>query len=119
MADGKEARQTYAADFIKGDWDKAVYLDSAHSDNLMSVVLALGAEFWTMRRRMMVLEKVLGNDKIAAAIESYVPSKEEGLAWDKSRDEFIERTFSVLTRPTAALPTTPPTEIVPPLGKRS
>lgn len=119
MADTKQARQTHAADFIKGDWDKAVYLDSVHADNLMTVVLALGAEFWTMRRRMMVLEKVMGNDKIAAAIESYVPSKEEGLAWDKARDEFIERSFAALTRPTAKLPTAPPTGVVPPLDKRS
>jgi hypothetical protein len=118
MADSKEPRQTYAANFIKGDWDKAVYLDSVHADNLVSVVLALGAEVWTMRRRMMVLEKVMGNDKVAAAIESYVPSKEEGLAWDTARDEFIERTFSALTRTTANLPTTPPTGVVPPFGSK-
>ena len=118
MADAKH--ETHAVDFIKGDWDKAVYLDSPHSDNLMTVVLALGAEFWTMRRRLMVVEKVLEEKGVAAfVVESYVPSTELGLAWDKQRDDFIERVYSALTRTTAKLPSTPPTGLVPQLDKRS
>ena len=39
MADTKSNRQTYTADFIKGDFEKAVYLDSVHSDNLMTAFL--------------------------------------------------------------------------------
>jgi hypothetical protein len=119
MADTK-ARPTYAADFIKGDWDKAVYLDNPHTDNLMTVVLALGAEFWTMRRRLMVVEKFLETKSVAerAAIEAFVPSTEEGLAWDKERDEFIARVFSALTRPTAKLASAPPTARVPVLDKK-
>lgn len=119
MAETKK-HETYAADFIKGDWDKAVYLDNPHTDNLMTVVLALGAEYWTMRRRLMVVEKILEEKGVAAAtVESYVPSPELGLAWDKQRDQFIERVYSALTRPTAKLPTTPPTGLVPQLDKRS
>ena len=46
MAEIKKEHQTYATDYVKGDWDKAVYLDNPHTDNLMSAVLNLGAEFW-------------------------------------------------------------------------
>jgi len=117
MAETKH--EAHAVPFIKGDWDKAVYLDNPHTDNLMSTVLALGAEVWTMRRRMMVLEKLLEEKGVSPeAVESYVPSKELGLAWDEKRDEFITRSFSALTRTTAKLPTTPPTGLVPVLDKR-
>ena len=117
MAETKH--EPHAVPFIKGDWDKAVYTDNPHTDNLMTVVLALGAEVWTVRRRMMVLEKVLEEKGVSPeVVESYVPSKELGLAWDQQRDEFISRTYSALTRMTAKLPSTPPTGLVPVLDKR-
>ena len=64
--------KTYAAAYIKGDWDKAVYLDSVHSDNLMTAFLNLGAEFWTLRRRMLVLEKFMAEKRVIdpAAVEA-------------------------------------------------
>ena len=49
MADTKSKRQNYTADFFKGDFEKAVYLDSVHSDNLMTAFLGLGAEHWALR----------------------------------------------------------------------
>ena len=107
MADPKP---TYAAPFIKGDWDKAVYLDSPHTDNLMTAFLSLGAEFWAMRRRMMVLEKFLGEKRVVnlAAIEAYNPTPEEKATWEAERDDYIKRVFSVLTRETAAVGGAPP-----------
>ena len=50
MADAPKDRPTYAAPFIKGDWDKAVYLDNPHTDNLMTAFVGLGAEHWSLRR---------------------------------------------------------------------
>ena len=101
-----DPRPTYAAPFIKGDWDKAVYLDSVHADNLMTAFLSLGAEFWAMRRRMMVLEKFLGEKRVVslAALEAYEPTAQEKVAWDADRDDYISRVYSVLTRETAPLP---------------
>lgn len=112
MADVKKDRPTYATEFIKGDWDKAVYLDNPHVDNLMTAFLGLGAEHWALRRRVMVIEKFLEQEKIAspAVIDSYTPTVAEKIAWEKDRDEFIERIFSVLTRQTTKVAGAPPSD---------
>jgi len=100
MADENGNRPTYAADFIKGDFEKAVYLDDAHTDNLMTAFLGLGAEHWALRRRVMVLEKFMADSKVIepAAVEAYDPTPEEKAAWEAERDDYIRRVFTVLTR---------------------
>ncbi len=115
MADTQSDRPTYAADFIKSDFEKAVYLDSVHSDNLMTAFLGLGAEHWALRRRVMVLEKFMAENNVIdpARVEAYDPTPEEKVAWEAERDDFIERTFSVLTRETAEIAAAVPTEKVP------
>lgn len=106
MANAENERPTYAADFIKGDWNKAVYLDNVHVDNLMSAFITLGTEHWTLRRRMMVLEQLLAKSKSIdlAEVESFDPDPELQAAWQAERDDYIERTFAVLTRDAYALP---------------
>jgi len=115
MAESKTDRPTYTADYIKGDFEKAVYLDSIHSDNLMTAFLGLGAEHWAMRRRLMVLEKFMAENKVIdpSLVEAYEPTPEEKIAWEAERDDFIERTFSVLTRDTAEIPSAVPSKKVP------
>lgn len=117
MADKKKDRQTYATDYIKGDWDKVVYLDSPHTDNLMSAVLNLGAEFWALKRRQLVVERLLDQKGTIsrATVEAFNPSDEDKVAWQAERDDFIERTFSVLTRVTDKTYNSAPTKKVPPL----
>jgi hypothetical protein len=119
MADIKSDPKTYTAPFIKGDWDKAVYVESPHVDNLMTAFLGLGAEFWAMRRRMMVLEAMLAKGKSVdlAALEAYEPTDEQKLLWDAERDDFIKRIFSVFTRETAHQATEVPTGTVAPRSK--
>jgi hypothetical protein len=89
-----------ATDFVKSDYDKAIILDSVHADNLMSAVLNLSAELWVVRRRMLISEKLAGQKVYAtgAAIDAYVPTPQEKIAWEHERDVFIDRTLSVLTR---------------------
>jgi hypothetical protein len=115
MADTKTDRPTYAADYIKGDFEQAVYLDDVHSDNLMTAFLGLGAEHWALRRRVMVLEKFMAENKVIdpALVEAYDPTPEEKIAWEAERDDFIERTFSVLTRVTTDIAGPVPTKQVP------
>ena len=120
MGDTKKPAATYTADYIKGDWQKAVYLDNPHVDNLMTAFLGLGAEHWALRRRVKVLEKFMADKKIAdpSAIESYVPTEAETVAWDAERDEFISRVFSVFSRETMGQASdTMPTKRSPPLDK--
>jgi len=114
MADSTPNRPAYTADYIKGDFERAVYLDSVHSDNLMTAFLGLGAEHWALRRRVMVLEKFMAENKVIdpALVEAYEPTQEEKIAWEAERDDFIERTFSVLTRETIAIASEVPKEKV-------
>jgi hypothetical protein len=116
MADEKSKRPTFAAAYVKADFEKAVYLDNVHADNLMTAFLGLGAEHWALRRRVKVLEKFMAAGKVIdpAKVEAYDPTPEEKAAWDAERDDFIQRTFGVLTRDTATVAGAVPTEKVPP-----
>ena len=115
MADQNANRPTYAADFIKGDFEKAVYLDDVHTDNLMTAFLGLGAEHWALRRRVMVLEKFMADKKVIDpdALEEYDPTPEEKAAWEAERDDYIRRVFTVLTRVSAPIEGPVPNEKVP------
>lgn len=97
MADTVKDRPTYASDFIESDSDRAVFLGNPALDNLMTTVIALGAEVWTNRRRMKVLEALLEEKGITEEmVEQYMPSEERLAKWQEDRDEFVERAFSAL-----------------------
>lgn len=95
-----DARPSPAADgFIPSDSDNISLFKDQVTDNLMHVVIALGAEMWAMRRRMFVLEAVLEKTGVSTAdIEAYTPTPEQKTAWAQERDLFIGRTFDALTR---------------------
>jgi hypothetical protein len=105
MADDKKAgpRTKVASDFIKGDTDSAVFLGNPHIDNLMSIVIALGAEVWADRQRNRIIEHLLETKgKVTKAmIEEYVPTEEQKTAWATERDLMTKRVYSVLARDTS------------------
>ncbi|HEY6642248.1 hypothetical protein [Povalibacter sp.] len=97
MAKQDSARPTYTSTAIKADVDKAVFLGNVVLDNMMSVLIAVGTEVWSVRRRMMVLEKLLEQKGVTAdMIEAYMPSAEDAKQWQEDRDAFVRRTFSAL-----------------------
>jgi hypothetical protein len=100
MAENKTKRPEYTADFIKTDADKAVMTGNPHIDNLMTTVVALGAELWASRRREAILEKMLEEKGVInrAKMEAYVPSKADAEAEDKERDAFIKRIYKDFAR---------------------
>ncbi len=102
MASKSDQSHTHASDYIEGDWRRSVFLGNPHVDNLMTALLGLGGEYWAMRRRLMVVEKLLASrcGINANDIDRYVPDAEEQAAWDRGRDDFIERVFAVLIRET-------------------
>lgn len=116
MADEKP---DYAIEFVKGDWDKAQYLPDPHVDNLTAVVMGLGTEFWAMRRRMMVIESLLEQNKLVnrASIEGYMPTEAESAAWNAERDDLIDRVFALLGRVPQPTGGPNPMTKVPPLGR--
>ena len=96
-------RPGYAADYIKTDAPRAVYLDNAHTDNLMIVAYAIGAELWAERQRNRIVESLLEAKRPVTreAIEQYVPSEEQQAEWDAEQDAMIKRLFGALSRDTA------------------
>lgn len=119
MPDIKSDPKTGTAAFIKGDWDRAVYLDSPHTDNLMVAYHRLAGEHWALRRRMLVLESMLAKSKAIdlSALEAFEPTAEQKAAWDAERDDFIKRTFTVFTREVIKQASDVPTTVVPPRNK--
>ena len=94
---------TYAADYIETDAPSGVYLTDAHVDNLMQIVYALGTEIWVGRQRNNIVESLLEAKKPVTkeAIEQYIPTDEEKVAWQAEQDAMVHRVYSVLTRDTS------------------
>lgn len=97
-------RKTYAANFMKSDTDKQVFLGNPHIDNLATVVLHLGAELWATKQRQIISEKLAerGVPATTQAIETYKASKEEELEWEDERQALARRIYGVLGRDTTA-----------------
>ena len=95
---GGDERQA-ASDYIPSDFANFSFFEDRTVDKLMQIVISLGAEFWVMRRRMLVTEALLDKGTIvtSAQIEKYVPSAEELSTWEEERDIFIKRTYEALT----------------------
>jgi flavodoxin len=97
MAETKFTRPTYAAQAIPSDIKNVTFLGNPVMDNLVSSMIAMGTEVWTLRRRMKVMEAVLEKKGVTTEmLESYVPSAEQEAAWGKDRDRFIDLTMGPL-----------------------
>lgn len=103
-----EERQASAPYIPSGFADFAFFPDKT-VDHLMQAVISLGAEHWTLRRRMLVLEAVLEARGLCATdeVERFTATLDQQREWTAERDLFIARVFDPL-RANAALPS--PTE---------
>ena len=99
MTSPADASRSAEDGFIFADSDNISLFPEQVIDNLMHVSIALGAELWTMRRRLLTMERVLekagvsGND-----MEQYQPDAATLAAWAEEREIFIRRTFGALER---------------------
>lgn len=99
MAENKTDRQTFATKAIKSDINDAVFLGNPLIDNIISSMMAMGTEMWSMRRRMKVMESVLTSKGVTTdMLEAYVPTPDETVAWEKDRDRFIDLVYGPLSR---------------------
>ena len=97
-------RPTYSTAAIKAETDSAVFLCNAHVDNLITIVIALGAEIWESRQRMLIMERLLEQHGRVTEemIEQYVASDEEVELWEAKKAAMTERVYSVLARDTSS-----------------
>jgi len=95
---------TYATAAIRTDTDGAVFLGDPHIDNLITIVIALGAEIWESRQRMLIMERLLETkgQVTEEMIEQYVASDEEVELWEAKKAAMTERVYSVLARDTSS-----------------
>jgi hypothetical protein len=101
MADAKSAAdKTYTTDFIKSDTDRAVFLGNAVMDDMMTALIALGAETWAVRRRAKITEMLFEkNGKISRdMVEQYMPTADEERLLRAERDEFIRDIYGHFAR---------------------
>jgi hypothetical protein len=97
MAASKD-RPTYTVEAIPSDVNNGVFLGSTALDNVISCVVAMGAELWATKRRLLVMEAVMqGRGITPEMIEKFVPSAAQAAAWEKERDRYIDLTLAPLS----------------------
>lgn len=94
---GKKERETYVSPPIPYDFGAQEPLGNPALDNVVTCMVAMGAEMWATRRRLAALEAILEDNGIpASTVSSYVPSEEQEKAWEVERDRFIQLALAPL-----------------------
>jgi hypothetical protein len=105
--DLKTDRPTHTTDFIQTDVDHVRFYENPMTDNIVTALLALGAETWSNRRRTLVLERLLEDKGVTQEmVESYMPTAEDNAAWELERNQFVETVMSPLMREANLPPST-------------
>ena len=100
MATNDAERKGYVSDFIKADTDKAVFLGNPLMDDMMTALIALGAETWANRRRVKIIEMLFEKKgKITRdMVEQYQLTPEDTKALEADRDAFITTVYGHFAR---------------------
>ena len=87
-------------DAIPSHPEEFVFLNNEALDSLVTTVLELSAQLWTVKRRAMVTEKLLESKGVAtsAEIETFVASQEDEAEWKLDRDQFIKQVYGAFAR---------------------
>ena len=88
-------RETYATEFVKADYDRAVFHGDPMIDSLFTALTALSANVYTIQRRMQIVEILLDkHDSVTREmVENYMPSANEAALWKERRDAFVADIF--------------------------
>ena len=91
----RAALETYTHDFVKADYDRAVFHGDPMIDSLFTALTALSANVWTVQRRLRIVEILLEKHGSVTRdmIEKYLPSKEEAAQLQADRDEFVAEIY--------------------------
>ena len=77
---------------------RSVFFDDPAVDHLMSMVLALGSDLWSLRERVYVLESVAESKGLFLHddVEKFTLTEEQEAELSSLRKEFIDRMMFVL-----------------------
>jgi hypothetical protein len=97
----KSDRPTFAADFVKADMERAVFLQNPTLDNMFTALVTISSELWATKRRLKIVESQLEKKSVLSReeTEQYVPSGDETSQWQTERDEFVRYCFAQFLRP--------------------
>ena len=94
MANDNSGRKTYTTNVYTADIDAVSFLGNTHIDNVVTALLAMGAELWTTRKRVHVLESVLRKNGITPEqVEKYEATEDEQASWKAEREQMVERLY--------------------------
>jgi hypothetical protein len=97
MAAPEPKRPTYVTEAIPSDVKNGLFLGNPALDNVVNCMIAMGAELWSTKRRLHVMESVMAKTGITSEmIEKYVPTEAEKAAWESDRDRFVDLTLGPL-----------------------
>ncbi|MDO8864189.1 hypothetical protein Q6D67_21150 [Haliea sp. E1-2-M8] len=92
-----EGRETYVHEPVPYDFGADLMLGNPALDGVVKCVVAMGAEMWSTKRRMLVLEALLEQKGISSeTIDNYVPTSAQNEAWQLDRDRFLDLALSPL-----------------------
>ncbi len=84
---------------FESDADKVRFYGDPTMDNVITAILALGMETWSIKRRSLVLERLLEERGVTRdMIESYMPTDDDTAEWAKERDRFVTQVMGPLAR---------------------
>jgi hypothetical protein len=100
MSQADEKPTSHTVDFIPKGAENFVFLDNQVLDSLVSSVLELSAEVWTLKRRSLFTEALLEAKGMVTKndIETYSPSVDENREWAAQRDRFVARVYGSFSR---------------------
>ena len=91
----KTDRKTYAAEFVKADYDRAVFMGHPLMDSMFTSITALAMNVWTIQRRMRIVEILLEKNGAVTRemIEKYQPTEEEAAKLHAERSLFVAEIY--------------------------
>lgn len=100
MTESSTDRRTHTTDHIPLDADGFVFLENEVVDSLVSTVLELTAEVWTVKRRLLVMDKVMSAQGAIDrdAVETYLPTAEDEAEWRSLREQYVKRILGPMAR---------------------
>lgn len=100
MSEADKGPTSHAVDFIPHGAENFVFLDNQVLDSLVSSVLQLSAEVWTLKRRSLFTEALLEAKGMVTKndIETYLPNADEAMEWAAQRDRFVAGIYGPFAR---------------------
>ncbi len=98
-ASGKDNRETYVSPPVPYDFGARELLGNPALNNVVTCMVAMGAEMWATKRRLAALEALLEGKGVSLSVSDYVPTEAQEQEWAAERDRFLDVALGPLADP--------------------